>query len=156
MDDPKTHRMIQTRNGVERVPRTQEGVAIRDYFQNTDLPKDLERAQVFISGTGPVLALPDPVAWSAEHDKVAQGYADKLKTQIDEKGYYKRSLETFAGRLADETGYPRDEMQAMIVSKFDGTYQQDPFDYLQGVRAAKGLPIRGNDPDLSAEQEPEL
>jgi hypothetical protein len=120
MDDPKEFRMIQTRDGVARIPRSQEGVALRDYFQNTELPKDIDRAKVFVSGTGPVLAAPDPVPWSAEHDKEAQDYADRLKAQIDEKGYYKRSLEAFAGRLADITGYPREEMQAVIVSKFDG------------------------------------
>lgn len=156
MDDPKDVRMIQTRDGVARVPRNQVGVSIRDYFQNTEMPKDLDRAQVFVSAAGPVLAPPDPVPWSQDHDAAAQAYAEKLKEQIDEKGYYKRSLETYAGRLADETGYPRDEMQAVIVAKFDAAFQKDPFAYLQDVRAAQGLPVRGNDPAMTAEQEPDL
>lgn len=156
MDDPKTYRMIQTRDGVARVPRTQEGVPIREYFKNTELPEDLDRAEVFVSGTGPVLAAPDPVPWTAQHDQQAQDYAAKLKAQIDDQGYYKRSLETFAGRLADETGYPKAEMRAMIVAKFDGSYQKDPFDYLQEVRAAKGLPVRARPAQIDQSQEPDL
>jgi len=124
MDGPKDFRMIQTRDGVARVPRSQEGVALRDYFQNTELPKELERAQVFVSASGPVLAQPDPIPWSEQHDKAAIDYAHRIKAQIDEKGYYKRTLYTFASKLADETGYPRDEMQAVIVSKFDATFQK--------------------------------
>jgi len=103
-----------------------------------------------------VLAAPDPVPWSEQHDREAQDYADRLKAQIDEKGYYKRSLETFAGRLSDSTGYPKAEMQAVIVSKFDGTYQKDPFDYLQQAREEKGLPVRDQKPELDQAQEPEL
>lgn len=156
MDDPKEFRMIQTRDGVARVPRAQEGVSLRDYFQNTELPDDLERAVVFASAGGPVLATPDPVPWSEQQDRAAQDYADRLKTQIDEKGYYKRSLESFAGRLSETTGYPKEEMQAMIVSKFDGAYQQDPFDYLQQVRAEKGLPVRSQQPEMGQSLEPEV
>lgn len=155
MDDPETFRMIQTRDGVVRVPRQQEGVPIRDFFANTELPQDLDRAVVYQAAGGPVVAAPDPVAWSADQDQKAQEFADRLKAQIDEKGYYKRSLESFANRLADETKYPREEMKAMIVAKFDATYQQQPFDYLQQVRAEKGLPVRGQDASLQQEQEPD-
>lgn len=95
MDDPEQYRMIQTRDGVARVPRAQEGVPIREYFQNTELPEDIERTVVFASAAGPVLAAPDPIPWSEQHDSEAQDYADRLKAQIDEKGYYKRSLESF-------------------------------------------------------------
>jgi indole-3-glycerol phosphate synthase len=38
----------------------------------------------------------------------------------------------------------------------DGTYQQDPFDYLQKVRAEQGLPVRSQDPAMGPEHEPEL
>ena len=156
MDGPEEFRMIQTRGGVARVPRTQEGVPIREYFQNTELPDDLERTVVYASAGGPVLATPDPIPWSERHDREAQDYAERLKTQIDERGYYKRSLESFAGRLSDETGYPKDEMKAVIVSKFDGTYQQDPFDYLHQTRTQQGLPVRDQNPEMSQQQEPEL
>ena len=156
MDGPEDFRMIQTRDGVARVPRAQEGVPLREYFQNTELPEDLDRTMVYASAGGPVLAAPDPVPWSAQHDREAQEYADRLKTQIDEKGYYKRSLESFPGRLSDETGYPKTEMQAVIVSKFDGTYQQDPFDYLQKVRAEQGLPVNEQKPDMGQTHEPDL
>lgn len=156
MDGPEEFRMIQTRCGVEGVPRAQEGVPIREYFQNTELPDDLERAVVYVTASGPVLAPPDPIPWSEKHNREAQDYADRLKSQIDEKGYYKRSLDSFAGRLSDETGYPKDEMKAVIVSKFDGTYRQDPFDYLQQVRAQQGLPVREQIPEMSEQQEPEL
>lgn len=156
MDDPKDTRMIQTRDGVARVPRSQVGVPIREYFQNTELPKDLDRAQVFVSASGPVLATPDPVPWSEMHEQKAQGYADALKEQIDEKGYYKRTLATFAGRLSEETGYPRQEMQAVIVSKFNATYEKDPFAYLQSVREAQGLPVRERGLDQGRSYEPDM
>lgn len=156
MDGPEDFRMIQTRDGVARVPRTQEGVPLREYFQNTELPEDLGRTMVYASAGGPVLAALDPVPWSEQHDREAQEYADRLKALIDEKGYYKRSLESFAGRLSEETGYPKAEMQAVIVSKFDRTYQQDPFEYLQKVRAEQGLPVNEQKPDMGQTQEPEL
>lgn len=156
MDDPKKTRMVQTRDGVARIPRAQQGVPLQDYFQNSEMPKDLERAQVFVSASGPVLANPDPVPWTENHEKQAEGYADKLKTQIDEKGYYSRSLTNFSERLSDETGYPKDEMKAMIVSKFDAANQQDPFDYLQQVRAEQGLPTRERETEQSRDHDPEM
>lgn len=156
MDNPKETRLVQTRDGVARIPRSQQGVPIRDYFQNTELPRDLERAQVFASPNGPVLANPDPVEWTEAHDKDVQNYADKLKQQIDDKGYYKRSLANFADRLSDTTGYPKDEMQAMIVSSFETTHGHNPFDYLQQARAEKGLPIREREAEQGQTQEPEM
>ena len=73
MSDPKTHRMIQTRDGVAEVPRTQEGVPLKEYFQNTELPADLERAVVYVTPKGPALAKPDPVPWTEAHDRTAEG-----------------------------------------------------------------------------------
>ncbi|MEP1932166.1 MAG: hypothetical protein ABJO52_20890 [Nisaea sp.] len=156
MDDPKETRLVQTRDGVARIPREQQGVPIREFFRNSELPNDLERAQVFQSETGPVLANPDPVPWTEIQDKEAQTYAENIKSQIDEKGYYSKSLSHYADRLSDATGYSKDEMKAMIVSKFDATYEQDPFDYLQGVRAEKGLPVRERTAQPEQNQEPEM
>ncbi|SFO40855.1 hypothetical protein SAMN04488056_105254 [Cohaesibacter marisflavi] len=156
MDDPRETRLIHTRDGVARIPRSQQGTPLRDYFQNTELPENLEQAHVFHSANGPVLATPDPVPWQEMHDKKVQDYADRIKNQIDEKGYYSKTLSQYADRLADQTGYPKDEMKAMIVAKFDETYSHDPFDYLQQVRADQGLPVRERDNTPSREQDPEM
>ncbi len=142
MDDPKHTRMIQTRDGIARIPRNEEGVSIRDYFQNTELPENLDRAHVFSSASGPVLGAPDPTPWTEKQDKKVIEYADKLKAQIDEKGYYAKSLDVFAGRLSSDTGYAKDEMKAQIVARFEADHHKDPFDYLQSVREAQGLPVR--------------
>jgi hypothetical protein len=156
MDDPKETRLVQTRDGVARIPRSQRGVPIRDFFQNTELPNELERAHVFQSPAGPVVATPDPVPWQDIHDREATEYAEKLKTQIDDKGYYSKSLTHYAERLSEETGYPKDEMKAMIVSKFDEAYQQEPFEYLQQVRADQGLPVRERDNSPQYDHDPEI
>ena len=52
--------------------------------------------------------------------------------------------------------YPKDEMKAMIVAKFDETYSQDPFDYLQQVRAEQVLPTRERDNTPSRNHDPEM
>lgn len=155
MDDPKQTRMIQTRNGIARIPRNEEGISMREYFQNTELPENLERARVFSSASGPILAAPDPVAWTEMQDKQVHEYSNKLKAQIDEKGYYAKSLDVFAGKLSADTGYTKEEMKAQIVARFEADHDRDPFDYLQSVREAQGLPVRerGATQEL---QEPEL
>ncbi|TLP43454.1 hypothetical protein FDK21_18050 [Cohaesibacter sp. CAU 1516] len=156
MDDPRETRLIPTRDGVARVPRSQQGTPLKDYFQNAELPDNLEQAQVFQSANGPVVATPDPVPWQEVHDKEAQGYADKIKNQIDEKGYYSKTLSAYADRLSDQTGYPKDEMKAMIASKFNEAFEKDPFDYLQQVRAEQGLPTRERDNTPSRDHDPEM
>ena len=74
---------------------------------NVEMPEDLERAVVYATPSGPALAKPDPKPWSNEHAKQADEHASKLKEQIDERGYYAKTLDVYAGRLADETGYNR-------------------------------------------------
>ena len=140
-NNPTTHRMIQTREGVVAVPRKQKGVPLAEYFRNADFPADLSRALVFATQKGPVLAKPDPVAWSKTHDERASEYAGRIKMQIDDKGYYSRTLGLYAGRLADETGHPRDEMKAVIVEAFQRNEGKDPFTYLQDRRRDQGLPV---------------
>ena len=140
--DPKTHRMIHTRDGVATVPRAQQGVPVKEYFRNAELPNDLETAVVYVTENGPVLARPDPVEWNQEHSEQAKDYAWRIKAQIDEVGYYKRSLHFYAARLAEETGHPKDEMKAVIADAFVRENGKDPFTYLQEVRQAKGLPVR--------------
>lgn len=156
MDDPKETRLIQTRDGIARVPRTQMGVPLREYLRNTDLPENLERAVIFATPGGPVAVEPDPAPWTEAHDAKVRDYAASIKEQIDEKGYYAKSLDHFAGRLARETGYPRPEMKALIVSTFDAAEGKDPFAYLQDRRAEQGLPVREQEPGMDREQEPEL
>lgn len=140
--DPKTHRNIQTREGVVAIPREEKGVPLKAYFKNADLPEDLDRAMVYTTPGGPVLARPDPVAWGEEHNEKARHYADQIKAMIDEKGYYSRTLSMYARRLADETGHDRDEMKAVIVKAFEQDYGRDPFSYLQDRRQEAGLPVR--------------
>ena len=80
-------------------------------------------------------------------------YNPQIKSLIDEKGYYSKSLSMYAGRLADETGYARDEMKAVIVKSFTHEHGKDPFIYLQDQRQAQGLPVRDpQGPDYSPEQ----
>ena len=84
----------------------------------------------------------------------AQGYAEKIMGQIEERGYYARTLDRYAGRLAEETGYPKEEMKAIIVSRFDQAYGRDPYSYLNEQRARRGLPTREAAPDTGHEPEP--
>ena len=141
-ESPETHRMVHTRQGVVAIPREQKGVPLMEYFQNADMPADLERAMVFATENGPVLAKPDPVPWNELHVEKAREYADQIKTMIDDKGYYSRTLSVYAGRLADETGLSRDEMKAVIVKAFEGEHGKDPFTYLRDRRQEMGLPVR--------------
>lgn len=140
--DPNTHRLIQTRDGVVPVPRTQTGVPITEYFRNAELPADITRAVVFETKDGPVLGKRDPLTWTAEHAEQAADYANRLKAQIDEKGYYRKTMEIYAARLADQTGHPKDEMKAVIADAFQRDHGADPFTYLQDSRRAQGLPVR--------------
>lgn len=144
--DPTTHRMIQTREGVEAVPRTQTGVPLKEYFQNAELPADLDRAMVYVTAKGPVVARPDPEGWTQEHGERARHYAGRLREMIDEKGYYARTMDVYAGRLSDETGHPRDQMKAVIAEAFQRDHGQDPYSYLQKHRRAHGLPVRDDQP----------
>ena len=140
--DPTTHRMIQTRSGVVAVPREQKGVPFTEYFRNTDLPADLDRTLVYATPEGPVLARPDPVGWTPAHGEKAAEYAARIKEQVDDKGYYKKTLGMYADRLADETGHPSEEMKAVIVEAFQREHGKDPFTYLQDRRRDQGLPLR--------------
>lgn len=152
--DPKTHRLLHTRSGVQSIPREQKGVPLREYLQNQELPKDLETAQIFVTETGPVAAAPDPVPWDETHTKIATGFVQTLKEQIDEKGYYANSLENFARRLSEATAYPREQMKALLIKEFEATYGKEPYDHLQDTRIAKGLPVReAQEQDQSFEQE---
>jgi len=140
--DPKTQRHIQTREGVTSIPRSQEGVKIKEYFRNTDLPRDLDRAVVYATEKGPVVAAPDPETWSAKHDDMAREYANRLKLQIDERGYYSKTLNVFADRLSEATGHSRDEMKAVITKSFETTQGKDPYTYLSELRQSQGKPVR--------------
>jgi hypothetical protein len=142
MADPTTHRLVRTRDGVARIPRAERGVPIAEYFQNVELPNDISRMAVFNTPNGPALATPDPMPWTQEHTKQVNDYADRLKAQIDERGYYARSLENFAERLSGSTGYAQEEMKAAIVARFEEVNGADPYAYLNERRQAQGLPVR--------------
>jgi len=146
--DPNTQRHIQTRDGVTSIPRSQQGEKLRDYFRNAELPPDLDRAVVYVTDKGPVIAAPDREAWSQKHDDMARDYADKLKQQIDEKGYYSKSLSIFADRLSDATGHSRGEMKAVIAKSFEARHGADPYTYLSEQRIAQGKPVRGQDQEI--------
>lgn len=154
MADPKETRMVQTRNGVAQVPRAQTGIPIRDYLQNAELPKNLERAVIFETASGPVALEADPIPWTHKHDEKVGYYAETLKEQIEDKGFYAKSLDRFANRLSSETGYPTEEMKATISSKFTELYGNDPFQHLQNVRAERGLPVRERQPAQDQRLEP--
>ncbi|MCA8883375.1 MAG: hypothetical protein KDA50_06465 [Rhodobacteraceae bacterium] len=156
MKNPKDDRMIETRDGWASVPRSVRGVPLTEYLRNVELPDNLERAVVYPTPGGPVALEPDPVPWTEHHDERVQHYAETLREQIEEKGYYANSLKSFARRLSTETGYPQSEMKALIVSSFDAANGMDPFSYLQQQRAEKGLPVRERNPEMSQAQEPEL
>ncbi|WP_238365452.1 hypothetical protein [Mesobacterium pallidum] len=151
--DPNTHRHIQTRDGVASIPRSQQGVMLKDYFRNTELPQDLDRAMVYVTEKGPVIATPDPESWSEKHDQMARDYADKLKLQIDDKGYYSKTLNLFAERLSEATGHSRDEMKAVIAKSFETRHSTDPYTYLSEQRLAQGKPVRGQDQEIAHERQ---
>ena len=141
-ESPETHRLLHTRGGVVAIPRAQQGVPLTEYFQNADLPEDIGRAVVYQTAKGPVLGKADPVRWNEKHAEKARTYASEIKTLIDEKGYYAKTLGMFAGRLADETALDREEMKAVIVKAFEADHGKDPFSYLQDRRQERGLPAR--------------
>lgn len=140
--DPKTERLFQTKQGVTAVPRAQEGVPFKEYFANTEMPKDLERARVYATDKGPVLAKPDPEAWCETHQARADQFAEKLRAQIEEKGYYAKSLRLYSEQLAEQTGSEPSEMKAVIAKSFEAQTGKEPYAYLQDHRAAQGLPTR--------------
>ncbi|MEM8615851.1 MAG: hypothetical protein AAGF20_02845 [Pseudomonadota bacterium] len=92
-----------------------------------------------------MLAPPDPEAWSPKHDAMVKDYAEKLKAQIDDKGYYSKTLTVYAGRLADATGQPVDQMKATIPKSFEAQHGKDPYTYLNEIRVAQGKPTRIQD-----------
>gem|GEM_PF-3116115 len=149
-NDPRHQRFFQTRDGVTAIPRDQQGVKLAEYFKNAELPEQLDQAVVYATSKGPVVATPDPEEWSARHDEMAQGYADRLKTQIDERGYYAKSLGQFAGRLAETTGRSQDEMKALISQRFTQTHGKDPYAYLNDLRVSQGKPVRQTEPRQEA------
>ena len=141
-ENPETHRLLHTREGVVSIPREQKGVPLNEYFKNADLPSDLERAVVYVTKKGPVVAKPDPVPWNETHVEKVREYAARIRSIIKDKGYYSRTLNMYASRLADQTGQPRDQMKAVIVKAFEDQHGKDPFTYLQDQRQEKGLPAR--------------
>lgn len=140
--DPSKVRSIQTRDGVITIPREQQGVPLKEYFKNVELPNDLDRAVVHVTPSGPVVSTADPVPWNEQHNEKAAAYADKIKEVIEEKGYYSKTLNTYAGRLSKETGISPDEVKSVIVKAFETNHGKDPFQYLQDQRQAQGLPVR--------------
>ena len=151
---PETHRMLHTRDGVVGIPRDQKGTPVADYFANADLPDDMARAVVYDTPKGPVVGKADPVPWNEQHTAKAREYAGQIKEQIEEKGYYAKTMNVFAGRLAEQTGRSPDEVKAVIVQAFEHEHGKDPFTYLQDQRQNKGLPTRearqpGYEPDRS-------
>ena len=140
--DPTTHRIIQTMDGTVSIPRKQNGVPLTEYFRNTDLPNDLERSIVYATPKGPVLSTPDPVPWNEKHNVKARDYATRIKTLIDEKGYYSKTLNMYAEKLASETGVSITDTKAVISQAFEKEYQSAPFNYLQQQRENQGLPVK--------------
>ncbi|MEM8751132.1 MAG: hypothetical protein AAGF28_12595 [Pseudomonadota bacterium] len=145
--DPAKERLVQTRDGVVTIPREQQGVPLKDYFKNAELPPEIDRAVVYATSSGPVLSPPDPVPWNEQHNEQARSYAGKIKTLIEEKGYYSKALNAYADRLSDQTGRSREETKAIIVKSFENAQGTDPFRYLQDQRAAQGIPVRDRQQD---------
>lgn len=144
--NPTTHRMIQGRDMTYVIPRSREGVPLTEFFGNAQLPDDLHRAMVHKTENGFVLAPRDPVAWNQDHDAKAAEYASALKSQIEEKGYYRKTMALYAERLSKETGQPLDEMKAVISRNFQAETGKAPYSYLQEQRQAQGLPTQQNAP----------
>ncbi|MEP3247772.1 MAG: hypothetical protein ABJN40_07400 [Sneathiella sp.] len=144
--DPNTHRVIQTREGTVTVSRNQPGTPLNQYFKNAELPDNLEKAMVYQTDDGAVLAKPDPVPWNDQHTERASEHAASLKELIDDKGYYRKNLDLYATRLADETGQSPDEVKAIISGEFQSSFGKSPYQYLQEHRQEQGLPTK-SDPE---------
>ncbi len=140
--NPETHRVIEGRDGTFVIPRDQAGQPLVEFFKNAQLPPDLNKAVVYQTDRGPVLAPPDPVKWDQLHTQKAAHYADKVKTQIDERGYYSRQLDTYANSLAKETGRQPQEVRAVISQQFEAKHGKSPYAYLTNMRQEQGLPLR--------------
>lgn len=140
--NPKTHRFIQTRTGSVAIPREQLGTPLSEYFTNAEFPENLGKAVVYKTDDGPVVAKADPVPWNDQHSERARGYASNIKGLIDEKGYYKKNMNLYAERLAEETGRSRDEVKVIISDEFQNAYGKTPFNYLQDYREERGLPTK--------------
>ncbi len=144
--NPTTHRTIEGPDYSINVPRNQAGVPLVEFFGNAPLPDDLKNAVVYKTDQGHVLAPRDPVALSQEHDAKAAEYATTLRAQIDEKGYYAKTMTLYAEQLSQKTGQPVQDMKAVISRNFQAETGKDPYAYLQEQRQARGLPVRQNEP----------
>lgn len=103
---------------------------------------------------GPVVVSPDPIVLNDMYHKKAHGHAVTVKTLIDTKGYYSKTLNASAGRLASETGHTNEEIKTLITSIFETEYSVSPYEHLQNQRKQQNLPIReSNSQKHSQEQE---
>ena len=152
--DPKTHRLIQTRDGTAAVSREQQGTPLNAYFKNAELPDNLDKAVVYQTDDGPVVAKPDPVPWNEKHSERAREHAASLKELIDDKGYYRKNMNLYAERLSEETGHSCDEVKAIISDEFQSETGKSPYNYLQDHREQRGLPVKSDQTrDQSHERE---
>lgn len=151
MSDPKTHRTVLTKAGVESIPRSQVGVPFSEYFQNVRLPQDPRHAVVFVTENGPVLDHPDPVPWSEEHDRKQTATVARIKDAIETQGRYKPVLDGASSDLARETGLRVNEVRDRIIGEFTATHGKDVRSYLEDQREAQGLPTRRTQPVYGAQ-----
>lgn len=153
MADGEDERIVNTRDGMERIPR-KEGVPFKDYFRNAEWPRDPSRAVVHATPSGPVLAKPDPVPWNAAHDEAAQDYAKRLKWVIDKRGYYGKTLQRYTSELRDMTTEAEDQVRTRIVAAFVDIAGMEPKAYREQRDAERGRmrgAEQGRGPDFGPE-----
>lgn len=143
-NNPTTHRMVQTLDGTIAISREQKGIPLREYFENIELPDNLENAVVHTTEKGLVLTPSDLSPWNEHHNEKVKQNIVRIKRTIDERGYYSKLLDSVANNLNKETGVPVDEVKALVSYAFEAKYGISPFNYLQEQREIQGLPTLKN------------
>lgn len=138
--NPTTHRMIQTLDGTIAISREQKGIPLKEYFENIELPNNLENAVVHTTEKGLVLTPPDQIPWNEHHNEKVEQNIVRIKKTIDERGYYSKLLDSVVNNLHKETGVSVEEVKAIVSQAFEQKYEISPFNYLQQQRELQGLP----------------
>lgn len=139
--DPKTHRAVQTKEGLAFVPREQRGTPFAEYFKNAERLPGTEDKLVYVTEKGPVWDSPDPVEWNSDHDKMAERAADEIKAAIDKSRHarYRLTLDKKRDQLSNYTTLPIKQVEAKIIATFTEKNGQDIKAYQDKIRAERGL-----------------
>lgn len=156
MDKTDTPRLFETKDGLKSVNPTQKPIEARDYFANKQLPKGMDRMNVFITEAGPIIDRQVPVEWSEKHDQLLSGVVGSARQSIADNGYYLRKTTTHLKDLAAETTASVDDVFGKFHSSFKQTFGVEPGAMVDTWRAERNLPTSSRAPSIERTQEPDL